>query len=118
MPSDREAHSQGTPALGAPRHDVHRGQEQAVSNSLSTPRTLLGWVLAVVVPVLVADQCLKVWVKLNFSLGERIAFIPGLLELQFIENEGMAFGWALPGMAGQLGLGGFLPLGGPGGVVF
>ena len=28
-------------------------------HSLSTPRTLLGWVLAVVVPVLVADQCLK-----------------------------------------------------------
>ena len=49
--------------------------------------------MAVVVPVLVADQCLKVWVKLNFSLGERMAFIPGLLELQFIENAGMAFGW-------------------------
>ena len=31
-----------------------------------------------------------------------MAFIPGLLELQFIENEGMAFGWALPGMAGKL----------------
>lgn len=59
------------------------------------------------VPVLVADQCLKVWVKLNFSLGERMAFIPGLLELQFIENEGMAFGWALPGMAGKLVLTGF-----------
>ena len=74
---------------------------------MSTPRTLLGWVLTVVVPVLVADQCLKVWVKLNFSLGERMAFIPGLLELQFIENEGMAFGWALPGMAGKLVLTGF-----------
>ena len=74
---------------------------------MGTPRTLLGWVLAVVAPVLVADQCLKVWVKLNFSLGERMAFIPGLLELQFIENEGMAFGWALPGMAGKLVLTGF-----------
>ena len=42
------------------------------------------------VPVLVADQCLKVWVKLNFSLGER-----------------MAFGWALPGMVGKLVLTGF-----------
>ena len=63
--------------------------------------------MAVVVPVLVADQSLKVWVKLNFSLGERMAFIPGLLELQFIENEGMAFGWALPGMAGKLVLTGF-----------
>ena len=28
--------------------------------------------------------------------------IPGLIELQFIENEGMAFGWALPGIAGKI----------------
>ena len=36
-----------------------------------------------------------------------MAIIPGLLQLQFIENEGMAFGWALPGMAGKLVLTGF-----------
>lgn len=42
------------------------------------------------------------WVKLEFTVGERLSFIPGLLELQFIENEGMAFGWALPGAAGKL----------------
>ena len=57
---------------------------------------------AIVLPVLAVDQGLKLWVKLNFSLGEQIPFIPGLLELQFIENEGMAFGWALPGVAGKL----------------
>ena len=53
-------------------------------------------------PVLLADQCIKIWVKLNFSLGESMSLIPGLIELQFIENEGMAFGWALPGAAGKL----------------
>ena len=57
---------------------------------------------AIVLPVLAVDQGLKLWVKLNFSLGEQMSFIPGLLELQFIENEGMAFGWALPGVAGKL----------------
>lgn len=61
----------------------------------------------VVLPVLLVDQLLKIWVKLNFSLGEQFTLIPGLIELQFIENEGMAFGWALPGVAGKLLLTGF-----------
>jgi signal peptidase II len=60
--------------------------------------------LRVVVPVLVADQALKIWVKLHFAIGESVPLIPGLIELQFIENEGMAFGWALPGAAGKLAL--------------
>lgn len=59
-------------------------------------------VLKWVIPLLLADQLLKIYVKLNFTIGERAEFIPGLLELQFIENEGMAFGWALPGVAGKL----------------
>ena len=56
----------------------------------------------VLVPVLVIDQAIKVWVKTSFTVGERLDFVPGLLELQFIENEGMAFGWALPGVLGKL----------------
>lgn len=64
-------------------------------------------VLRVLLPTLVLDQVVKFWVKTSFTLGERMAFVPGVLELQFIENEGMAFGWALPGMAGKLVLTGF-----------
>lgn len=64
--------------------------------------TLQGWLFAVVLPLLVADQLMKVWIKLSFSIGQQIPLIPGLIELQFIENEGMAFGWALPGIAGKL----------------
>jgi signal peptidase II len=64
--------------------------------------TLKQLVWRVLVPVLALDQLLKLWVKLTFTVGERMAFVPGLLELQFIENEGMAFGWALPGVAGKL----------------
>jgi signal peptidase II len=56
-----------------------------------------GWFLAIVLPLLVTDQLIKVWIKLSFSVGEQSPLIPGLIELQFIENEGMAFGWALPG---------------------
>lgn len=61
-------------------------------------RLILGWLL----PLLVADQALKFYIKLNFTIGKKSEFIPGILELQFLENEGMAFGWALPGVAGKL----------------
>ena len=61
-------------------------------------KLILEWVM----PLLLADQIIKIYIKLNFTIGERVEFIPGLLELQFIENEGMAFGWALPGVAGKL----------------
>ena len=49
-----------------------------------------------------SDQLIKIWIKLNFAVGQRASFVPGVLELQFIENEGMAFGWALPGVTGKL----------------
>ena len=39
-------------------------------------------------PVLVIDQLIKVWIKSSFTIGERLDFVPGILELQFIENEG------------------------------
>ena len=69
--------------------------------------TLRQLVWRVLVPVLVLDHLVKFWVKTSFTVGERMAFVPGILELQFIENEGMAFGWALPGVAGKLLLTGF-----------
>ena len=56
----------------------------------------------VLVPVLALDQIVKFWVKTSFTVGEQLPLIPGVLELQFIENEGMAFGWALPGVTGKL----------------
>ncbi len=55
-------------------------------------------------PVLVADQLLKFYIKTTFTIGQKMPIIPGLIELQFIENDGMAFGWALPGDAGKLAL--------------
>ena len=63
--------------------------------------TLSQLVWRVLLPVLAIDQAIKVWVKTSFTVGQRMDFVPGLLELQFIENEGMAVGWALPGVTGQ-----------------
>jgi len=61
-------------------------------------------VLPVVFPVLLLDQFVKFWIKTSFTIGEQHPIVPGLIELQFIENEGMAFGWALPGVLGKLAL--------------
>lgn len=53
--------------------------------------------------VLIVDQALKIWVKLNFELYTGTEIIPGLLDLQFVENPGMAFGWKVfPGNTGKL----------------
>ncbi|HEY8404825.1 MAG TPA: lipoprotein signal peptidase [Flavobacteriales bacterium] len=58
--------------------------------------------LLTIFTVLVLDQWLKLWVKLNFHYGESVTLIPGWLDLQFVENPGMAFGWMLPGQSGKL----------------
>ncbi len=60
--------------------------------------------LIVVLLVLLADQALKVWVKTHFQLGEYVRlFGPGSNKayLQFVENDGMAFGMRFGGAAGK-----------------
>ncbi len=52
--------------------------------------------------VLILDQWLKIWVKLNFHYGDYKTIIPGWFDLQFVENPGMAFGWMIPGDGGKL----------------
>lgn len=60
--------------------------------------------LLTIFSIITLDQILKIWVKLNFHYGESRALIPGWLDLQFVENPGMAFGWMIPGEAGKLTL--------------
>ncbi len=60
--------------------------------------------LFTILTIITLDQILKVWVKLNFHYGESQTLIPGWLDLQFVENPGMAFGWMIPGEAGKLTL--------------
>ena len=55
----------------------------------------------IVAAVLVVDQAVKVGIKLSFALAEKATWIPGVFDIQFIENDGMAFGWALPGATGK-----------------
>ena len=51
------------------------------------------WSFVVMFVVLLLDQVLKIWVKMNMTLGEEIPVIGRWFKLLFIENEGMAFGW-------------------------
>ena len=54
-----------------------------------------GWLATIVVVLVIAlDQALKVWVKTHFYYGESID-ITSWFKLQFIENNGMAFGMEL-----------------------
>ena len=54
-----------------------------------------------VIAILLADQILKIWVKLNFTLGEEVSLLGDWCKLHFIENEGMAFGMSFGGEAGK-----------------
>ena len=59
------------------------------------------YVAGIAAAVLLLDQAVKFCIKLNFSLTERWTWISGAFDIQFIENDGMAFGWALPGATGK-----------------
>ncbi|HAP50917.1 MAG TPA: lipoprotein signal peptidase, partial [Porphyromonadaceae bacterium] len=48
----------------------------------------------IIAAVIVVDQALKVWVKTHFFYGEEWE-IASWFRLQFIENNGMAFGLEL-----------------------
>ena len=60
-------------------------------------------VLITIFSVLFIDQILKIWVKANFFLGEKIGGF-GFIKLQFIENPGMAFGMEFGGIWGKIAL--------------
>ncbi|WP_207426859.1 lipoprotein signal peptidase [Pedobacter sp. SYSU D00535] len=60
-------------------------------------------VLAIIF-VLLADQLLKVWVKLNMTLGQEFKILGNWFIIHFTENNGMAFGMEFGGEAGKLAL--------------
>ena len=55
-----------------------------------------------VILILILDQVLKFWVKLNMSLGQELPVLGNWFILHFTENEGMAFGFRFGGSAGKL----------------
>ena len=41
--------------------------------------------------IVLADQFFKGWIVANITLGGELAFIPGLLQLTYVQNTGAAF---------------------------
>jgi signal peptidase II len=54
--------------------------------------------------ILLADQVLKFWIKLNMSLGQEFNLLGNRAIIHFTENNGMAFGMEFGGEAGKLAL--------------
>ena len=60
--------------------------------------------LFTVFTVLFLDQALKIWVKMNMYLTEKIPVAGDWFHLHFLENRGMAFGMEFGGDWGKLAL--------------
>jgi signal peptidase II len=59
-------------------------------------------IVATVIPLLlIADQCLKFWVKTHMQIGEDIP-ICSWFHIHFVENQGMAFGLSFGENIGKL----------------
>lgn len=54
--------------------------------------------------ILLADQALKFWIKLNMALGQEYKILGNRVIIHFTENNGMAFGMEFGGEAGKLTL--------------
>jgi len=63
--------------------------------------------ILIILLILVADQTLKILVKTNMTLYQQIPFLGSWGILHFVENNGMAFGMALPGSLGKILLSSF-----------
>lgn len=61
-------------------------------------------VVLLISSILVVDQVLKFWVKLNMTLGQSYNVIGDWFRIHFTENYGMAFGLQFWGEYGKLGL--------------
>lgn len=59
--------------------------------------------LLTVLTVLLVDQCIKIYIKMHFPLGE-VGRLSNWCILHFTENPGMAFGFEFGGEAGKLTL--------------
>jgi signal peptidase II len=58
--------------------------------------------LIIIFAILIADQVLKFWIKLNLSIGEEIVVFKNWFILHFVENNGMAFGFEFAGEYGKV----------------
>jgi len=61
-------------------------------------------VVFLILAIIIADQALKFYIKLNYIPGEEHNVIGNWFKLHFVENEGMAWGWKFGGGFGKIAL--------------
>jgi len=61
-------------------------------------------IILLILAILIADQALKFYIKLNYYTGEEHKIIGNWFRLHFVENEGMAWGWKFGGDFGKIAL--------------
>ncbi len=54
--------------------------------------------------LIIIDQFSKIWIKTHLNYYENFSLFPNLLEIQFVENEGMAMGLKYGGNFGKVNL--------------
>lgn len=61
-------------------------------------------VIFIILLIILADQALKFYIKLNYLYGEEHKIFGNWFRLHFVENEGMAWGWSFGGAFGKIAL--------------
>ena len=61
-------------------------------------------IIILILSILIADQALKFYIKLNYYTGEEHKIIGNWFRFHFVENEGMAWGWKFGGEFGKIAL--------------
>ena len=61
-------------------------------------------VILLIAAIILIDQALKFYIKLNYYSGEEHNIFGSWFRLHFVENEGMAWGWKLGGDTGKITL--------------
>jgi signal peptidase II len=61
-------------------------------------------VILFILGIILLDQVLKFYVKLNFAAGDEHNVLGSWFRLHFVENEGMAWGWKFGGDTGKITL--------------
>jgi len=61
-------------------------------------------IILIILCIILADQALKFYIKLNYYTGEEHKVVGDWFRLHFVENEGMAWGWKFGGGFGKIAL--------------
>ncbi|MBN8664470.1 MAG: lipoprotein signal peptidase [Chitinophagales bacterium] len=61
-------------------------------------------VIFLIALIILGDQALKLYIKLNYYAGEEHLVLGQWFRLHFVENEGMAWGWKFGGDFGKIAL--------------